>query len=195
VRKIKYKITEKNRLESITQSFTQSYFFVPLQTYNDFQILQHSGYLSIEKFIIEVLESFAGHAPKDVILLFKHHPVDRGRKDYSQFISDQAWLLGIQKRVHVVHDVYLPDCLANAQGTVTINSTVGLSSIYHKTPVITLGYALYDIEGLTNKGVALDDFWNHQQLPDMVLYQKFRGYLVYTTQLNGSFYGKMPNFE
>jgi capsular polysaccharide export protein len=195
VRKIKYKITEKNRLESITQSFTQSYFFVPLQTYNDFQILQHSGYLSIEKFIIEVLESFAGHAPKDVILLFKHHPVDRGRKDYSQFISDQAWLLGIQKRVHVVHDVYLPDCLANAQGTVTINSTVGLSSIYHKTPVITLGYALYDIEGLTNKGVALDDFWNHQQLPDMVLYEKFRGYLVYTTQLNGSFYGKMPNFE
>jgi len=195
IRKQLYSFKEKGKLEKITNTFQKKYFFVPLQTHNDFQILKHSGYPSIEKFIIEVVESFAMHAPKDVCLMFKHHPVDRGRKDYSAFIEEQAAVYGVLKRVCVVHDVYLPDCLKNAVGTITVNSTVGLSSIYHGTPTLVMGQAIYDISGLTNHGVLLEEFWGNQLKPDPVLFEKYHRYLVYTTQLNGSFYGRLPSFE
>jgi len=195
LRKWYYRWSERGYRERIEGKRSSNYFFVPLQTHNDFQILEHSGYGSIEKFILEVLESFAHHAPKECWLVFKHHPVDRGRKEYSAFITDQARQLGIAERICVMHDVHLPTCLKHALGTVTINSTVGLSSLYHRTPTITLGNAIYDIEGLTCKGMALDDFWRGQHAPDAELLEKYRRYLILTTQLNGSFYGSMPDFD
>jgi len=78
-------------------------------------------------------------------------------------------------------------------GTVTINSTVGLTSIGYGIPTITLGDAIYDIEGLTNKGISLRKFWHSHKKPDEELYTKFRQYLIQTTQLNGAFYGDMPD--
>jgi capsular polysaccharide export protein len=194
-RKYAYKLSEAGYLEKIEAELSKKYYFVPLQTYNDFQILEHSSYKSVEKFIIEVLESFASFAPKDKLLIFKHHPVDRGRKNYKKFIMEQAELFGVESRIEVVHDVYLPSCLQHAIGTVTINSTVGMSSLLHDTPTITLGNAIYDIEGLTCKGMRLDEFWHKQVVPDEELYKKYRNYLVQTTQLNGSFYGEMPKFD
>jgi capsule polysaccharide modification protein KpsS len=139
------------------------------------------------------LESFAHHAPKETHLIFKHHPVDRGRKNYNTFIAEQATLLGINTRVLTLHDVHLPTCLQHALGTVTINSTVGLTSIGHGIPTITLGNAIYDIKGLTNKGTSLRKFWHQHKKPDQALYIKFKQYLIQTTQLNGSFYGLMPD--
>ena len=194
-RKQKYKLTEKDLIQRLVLEREKQYFFVPLQTHNDFQILQHSGYGSLEKFIIQVIESFAQFAKQEDFLLFKHHPVDRGRRDYTAFIQRQSAQYGIETRVDVVHDLHLPTCLQNAKGTITINSTVGLSSIFHGTPVLTLGYALYDIRGLTNKGKPLKDFWHSQEAPDSLLFEKYRRYLIQNTQLNGSFYGKIPRFE
>lgn len=191
-RKVLFSFKEKKYLKYIKEDISKNYYFVPLQTHNDFQILQHSGYRSLEKFIIEVLESFALHAPSKTFLLFKHHPVDRGRKNYQDFILEQAELLEIEKRIIVVHDVYLPTCLQHAKATITINSTVGLTSIGYNIPTITLGNAIYDIEGLTAKGISLDSFWTKHQKPDAVLFQKFRNYLIQKTQLNGSFYGRFP---
>ena len=127
-----------------------------------------------------------------VKLIFKHLPLDRGRKNYKNFICEQAQKLRISDRVLVVHEVHLPTCLQHALGTVTINSTVGLSSLYHGTATIALGNAIYDIEGLTNKNKKLKEFWKNPQKPDMKLLAKFRHYLIETTQLNGSFYGLMP---
>jgi capsular polysaccharide export protein len=193
LRKWYYRWSERKRVRWI-EAEAGNYFFVPLQTYNDFQILEHSGYGAIEKFIGEVLDSFARCAPEGVQLVFKHHPVDRGRKNYTAFILRHAELFNISKRVHVLYDVHLPTLLKNAVGTVTINSTVGLSSLYHGTPTITLGNAIYDIEGLTCRGMDLDGFWREQRAPDRELFEKYRRFLIQSTQLNGSFYGEMPDF-
>lgn len=190
-RKVIYHFFEQQYVKEIENALSKKYFFVPLQTYNDFQILQHSNYGSIEKFIIEVLESFSQNVEKDIWLIFKHHPVDRGRKNYRSFIMEQAEALGIETRILVFHDVYLPICLENTKGTITINSTVGLTSIGYNIPTITLGKAIYDIKGLTNKK-SLKDFWKDPETPNPELYQKFSNYLIQTTQLNGSFYGKFP---
>ena len=192
LRKGLYKFTESRYPALITGALSKRYFFVPLQTHNDFQILQHSNYRSIEKFVIEVLESFARHAPKDSYLIFKHHPVDRGRKNYRGFILKQAELLDINDRILVFHDVYLPSCLKHAIGTVTINSTVGLTSIGYGIPTMVMGDAVYDIEGLTNKDVSLRKFWHQHKKPDPILYKKYTHHLIKQTQLNGSFYGCFP---
>jgi len=189
LRKIYYTQRDKKYIPLIEGKFSKNYFFVPLQTHNDFQILQHSNYGSIETFIHEVLTSFASNADASVMLMFKHHPIDRGRKNYTKMICTEAKKLGIEKRVLVVHDLHLPTCLKNTLGTVTINSTVGLSSLYHGSPTIALGNAIYDIEGLTNKGKKLNKFWTNPLAPDVTLVKKFRQYLIENTQLNGSFYG------
>jgi capsular polysaccharide export protein len=98
----------------------------------------------------------------------------------------------VSNRVHAVHDAHLPTCLKNAVGTVTINSTVGIQSLYHGTPTIALGKALYDIGGLTCKGMPLDRFWSEHHPPDQSLFRKFRRHLIEQTQLSGSFYGGFP---
>ncbi len=191
-RKIKYKNRDKKITQKLKDELSKKYYFVPLQTSTDFQIKEHSKYNNIEEFIEEVLVSFARNAPRDKLIVFKHHPMDRGRKDYTKFINSLSKKIKIDNRVIITFEIHLPTALSNAIGTVTVNSTVGLSSIYHKTPTITLGEALYDIEGLTCKGLTLDEFWDNYIKPDYDLFKKFRAFLIENTQLNGGFYGRFP---
>ena len=187
-RKYIYKIKEKNLNKKCMKEFSKKYYFVPLQTHGDFQIITHSEYKSIEDFIEKVMLSFSRNAPKNTFLVFKHHPVDRGRKNYEKFINNFAIKLNIKDSVIITWDVHLPTFLKNAIGTVVINSTVGLSSLYHKTPTICLGEAIYDIEGLTSKGIGIDNFWKNYKKVDMELFRKYRAYLIITTQINSNFY-------
>jgi capsular polysaccharide export protein len=192
LRKLIYPFFENRYMPLLKGKYSKRYYLVPLQTHNDFQVLQHSDYLSIEKFIIEVIESFSKNADDESFLLFKHHPVDRGRKNYREFITRQAEIYGVSERIFVVHDLYLPTLLEHSRAVVTINSTVGLTALGFGIPTITLGNAIYDIEGLTCRAMKLDDFWNSYEEPDGALYEKYVNYLIDKTQLNGSFYGLFP---
>jgi capsular polysaccharide export protein len=192
-RKLVYKFTERGLLEKLTKQEYKNYYFVPLQTYNDFQIIEHSNFSSIEVFIETVLHNFAQFSPSHTLLVIKHHPVDRGKRNYRDLINKISQKLQIEKRVITVHDLHLPSCLKSAIGTITINSTVGISSLYHNTPTIALGNAIYDIEGLTCKDMSLNNFWKEHKKPDKELFTKFSQYLIDKTQLNGSFYGRFPS--
>ncbi len=193
VRKSIYKLTEKSIEKILFMQEEGNYYFVPLQTYNDFQVTEHSHFNSMEEFISTVIKSFSKSSPKKTKLVIKHHPMDRGRRNYTSYIKTISEKYGVAHRVISAHDIHLPSCLKSAKGTVTINSTVGLSSLYHGTATIVLGRAIYDIEGLTCKHMSLDAFWNHATKPDKKLYEAFRHYLVKHTQLNGSFYGRFPD--
>jgi len=182
-RKYKYKILEKNSLQKILKT---KYFFVPLQTYNDFQVKIHSPFDSIEEFIEVVLNSFAKNSDKYIV--FKHHPMDRGRKDYKKFIINLAKKYQIENKIFITYDLHLPTLLKNSLGTITINSTVGLQALHHNCPVKVLGDAIYDIKYLTYQN-NLDKFWNNPTKPNKKLYIKFRNYLIKNTQINGNFYG------
>jgi hypothetical protein len=48
--------------------------------------------------------SFSKHASTDKSIVIKHHPIDRGRVDYSKFIADLSQELNIANRVKVVHE-------------------------------------------------------------------------------------------
>jgi capsular polysaccharide export protein len=165
------------------------YFAVALQVYNDSQVTTHSDYADVRDFITEVVASFAADAEPRHHLVFKHHPMDRGQRDYRRLIERLCLEHGVAGRVHYVHDVHLPSLIRHSRGVVMINSTVGLSTLYHYKPLKVMGRALYDMEGLTFQG-QLAQFWTAPPHFDRDLWRRFRSYLITQTQLNGAFYGR-----
>ena len=192
-RKVFYAIKEKEILKKLTGPLSKKFYLVPLQVHNDSQVSAHSNFDSVEDFIRKVIASFANDAARDHFLVLKHHPMDRAYRDYGKLILQLSAENGLGERVIYVHDLHLPSLLKHALGTVVINSTVGFSALFHSTPVKVCGRAVYDLEGLTFQG-SLEEFWKNGQttVVDRVVFQWFKNYLIETTQLNGSFYGRLP---
>ena len=186
---------DKQLERRLTTELSERYFLVSLQVYNDSQITFHSDYADIVDFIDEVMTSFAtylkSHPDKNHHLVLKHHPLDRAHRQYGALIQALAKNLSIDGRVHYGCDMHLPSLIRHSLGMVTINSTTGLQSIYHRKPTKVMGRAIYDVEKLTDQQ-SLDEFWQHPIAPDHEYYLQFREYLIEQTQLNGSFYGRSP---
>lgn len=191
IRKQVYKISEKEEVEFVLESKKQ-YFALILQVHNDTQIKNHFKGKRIENFIKNSIRSFAQHSKPQHFLVIKHHPMDRGYKNYQIFIKRQARKYNVKERVIYLHDIHLPDFLHNALGCIVINSTTGLSSILHKCPTKVCGRSFYDIEGLTFQG-PLSKFWSSAKKfkINQQLYTNFREYLIDHNQINGSFYGTL----
>ncbi len=186
-RKLKYRVTERRTARTFLGGDAPPFFLVPLQVHQDTQVLVHSPFPSIEAFVAGVIQSFARHAPDAALLVVKHHPLDRGYRDYAALIRQQAQALGIGHRVKYLHDWSLPCLLRHCLGVVTINSTVGLSALHHGRPVKALGRSIYDMPGLTHQG-ALDEFWTTPGEVDHELFLRFRAWLLRNIQVTGSFY-------
>ncbi len=186
-RKYLYKFTEK-KLNQKIYSLEKKYFLAILQVYNDTQIKHHYK-KSIEEFIEELILSFANHARAKSYLIFKHHPMDRGYRNYSKLINGLSQKYHVEGRIFYVHDTYLPTLLKNALGCITINSTVGLSAILEGCPTKVCGNAFYNFEGLAYPK-KLQFFWReaHAYKPNPSLVLNFKNYLLNTNQFNGNFY-------
>lgn len=182
-----YAFRERKLLAQLSGPLAKRYFLVPLQVHRDAQVTVHSEFRHVGDFIRYVIASFAREAPGRLHLVLKHHPMDRGFRDHGRLIRKAARDLGVAHRVHYVHDLHLPTLLRHARGTVVINSTVGLSSLLHGTPVKTHGKAVYNLPGLVHQG-SLAGFWNKPEPIDRRLHNEFRRYLIARTQINGSFY-------
>ena len=191
MRKLQYRRRDRHMLDELLPQFDGNYFVCPLQVHCDMQVVEHSKYNSIEHFIGDVLMSFAQHAPSNKAIVFKHHPMDRAYTDYSMLFANLVSELGLQGRVFYVHDVCLPTLLKHAQGTVLINSTVGMSSLFHGTPVKTLGTAIYGGSGLASQ-LPLPAFWRTNEMVDETTFMRFRALLIATNQVNGNLYRKLP---
>ncbi|EAI0889753.1 capsule biosynthesis protein [Campylobacter coli] len=186
-RKYLYKLTEK-KLNQKIYSLEKKYFLAILQVYNDTQIKHHYR-KSIEEFIEELILSFANHARAKSYLVFKHHPMDRGYRNYSKLINELSQKYHVEGRIFYVHDTYLPTLLKKALGCITINSTVGLSAILEGCPTKVCGNAFYNFEGLAYPK-KLQFFWReaHAYKPNPSLVINFKNYLLNTNQFNGNFY-------
>ncbi|SOY63384.1 capsule biosynthesis protein [Cupriavidus taiwanensis] len=186
-RKQVYRWQERPLREQLLANDHPHFFLVPLQVYNDSQIRTHSPWRRIEDFIEWTAHSFAQHAPADSVLVFKHHPMDRGHTDYAALVDACAKRFSAEGRIVYIHDAHLPSLLHRCIGLVTVNSTTGLQALFHRVPVIALGRCFYAKPGLTYQG-PLDAFWNDPGAADMRVYTRFRNYLVRVSQINSSFY-------
>lgn len=163
------------------------YFIFPLQLNSDSQIVVHSPFEGVRHAIDQVISSFAQHAPSKAWLVIKNHPLDTGLIDYRRYATSLAREYSMEDRLVFMDAGHLPSLLENAQGAVVVNSTVGLSALHHRCPLIALGTAIYNMDDLTWQG-GIDDFWTQAHAPDMNLYQTFLDYVVHKTQINGDFY-------
>jgi capsular polysaccharide export protein len=185
-RKAYYKVKERSIQHELTGPLSKRFFIVPLQVHND------AEFPSVVGFICSVVASFATHAPEDTVLVIKHHPMDRGYNDYTGLLRRLGRKFGIEGRLMYVHDLHLPSLLNHARGTVLINSTVGLSALFHNCPLKVCGDAIYAMKGLVYQG-SLDTFWvgAADMKIDYELFRRFRSHVIETTQVNGSFYKRL----
>jgi capsular polysaccharide export protein len=192
-RKAYYRVAERGVEKKLIGGLSKQFYLVPLQVYNDAQICVHSEFESVEQFIRHVVQSFAQHAPAGTTLVIKQHPMDRAYSDYRLLISTLAVHYGLGDRLLYIHDQHLPSLLDHARGVIVVNSTVGLSALIHNAPLKVCGQSIYALKGLVYQG-SLDSFWGdaeHFHI-DRTLFDHFRSYLVDRTQLNGSFYKRLP---
>ncbi|MFJ1253072.1 capsule biosynthesis protein [Cupriavidus sp. CuC1] len=182
----RHKVEADKVIERLLAS-KQPYYVFPLQLNSDSQIQVHSPFEGVRQAIERVMTSFASHAPADARLVIKNHPLDTGLIDYRKFSRELARSLDMADRFDFIDAGHLPTLLDHARGVVVVNSTVGLSALHHRRPLMTLGTAIYDMAGMTWQG-ELDNFWLEAEGPDMSLYQAFLDYLLHHTQINGDFY-------
>lgn len=190
-RRLKNYIFEDRRFQKLLRLNSKKYFIFALQVHNDSQIQTHSDLKSVELYIKKVIENFGTYASKDQHLVIKHHPMDRGYRNYSKLIEKCAIKNNVKGRLHYFCDIHFPSLLKHSLGMVTVNSTTGLQALFHHIPVKVLGHAIYNLPRLTNQ-YLLKYFWSKPGEVDTIYFNYFKNELINHSQLNGAFYGKSP---
>jgi capsular polysaccharide export protein len=166
------------------------YFVFPLQLDADAQVRRYSPFSGMREGIGHVIASFADHAPSDVHLLIKNHPLDNGLINYARFIEDFSQACGVRDRVHFLEDGDAMAMMKESNGVVLLNSTIGLSALQADTAVYCIGKAIYAMPGLavSEPYQALDSFWSMPTKPDQKILKAFVKVLKVQTLVNGNFY-------
>lgn len=162
------------------------FFLFPLQLNSDFQIVQHSPFKGMEPAIRHVLNSFARHAPPDVMLAIKEHPLDLGVIDWRRVVERLARSMGLAHRVAFLEHGDLQALVKRSRGMVTVNSTSGTLALTAGKPVKVLGNAVYDMACITDQQ-SLDTFWCAPVAPDAISYDAFCRVLGERCLLPGAF--------
>ncbi|MBK17120.1 MAG: hypothetical protein CMK49_03785 [Prochlorococcus sp. SP3034] len=191
IRKYIYMIEEYKIKKNIGKR--KNFFLVVLQVSKDSQIVEGSDFNNIENFIKYVIASFKKANIKDCQLVIKHHPRDRGYNNYKKLINTEIKNNQLKERIIYIHDLKIASLLRNkkCKGSIMINSSVGIQSLFHNVPVKVFGKAIYDIDGLTDKK-NLEEFLQKPSPPNQELFKKYFNYILQTTQINGNFDGYFP---
>lgn len=163
------------------------YVLFPLQLDSDAQIRIHSPFVGIADALKTVIQSFAAHAPADLRLLVKEHPLDNGVRDWAQETADIARKFKVADRVDYLVGGDIEAIAAAARGMVTINSTTGTLGLALGVPVVVLGHAIYDLPDITCQN-GLDDFWANPTPPDAQSFAAFRRVLIDRCLIPGGFF-------
>jgi len=167
----------------------EPYMLFPLQLDSDAQIRLHSSFAGIADALRMVITSFAANAPANLRLVVKEHPLDNGVRDWRLETATLVALHGIADRVDYLESGDIVPVAQRSKGMVTINSTSGTLALALDVPVITLGQAVYDIEGITFQG-RLDDFWRDPGKPDAETFAAFRRVLIDRCLVAGGFFSE-----
>ena len=192
-KRIPLKFLKKNNEEiTINNLIMQNkfYYFLPLQLNSDAQIRTHSNFSNIAHMLATVLQSFAHHAKDDSLLVIKNHPFDTGLINYKHIVKKLCYKYNIRlDRVLYIENGHIPTLINHAKGVVLVNSTVGMSALFHECPTIALGESIYSLPNLTYQE-SLDSFWLNFYKPNIKLYRKLELFLMENNQINGNFYTK-----
>ncbi|MEP1444056.1 MAG: capsular biosynthesis protein [Hyphomicrobiales bacterium] len=181
------KQAEQTVADLVANKNERPYFVYALQLNTDYQIRSHSPFEHQDGALDLVFQSFKRNADKDAHIVVKQHPLDAGMINWSHVVRRLAKENGIEDRVIFIDGGNLDVLLKNSLGLVIVNSTVGTSALAFGIPYITLGAAIFDIEGLSFQGF-IDDFWVNRKPPDAELSAAFLKTIKATIQVPGGFY-------
>lgn len=163
------------------------FFLLCLQIDYDTQIRLHSKYKDMNEVLLDVMSSFAENALDHTLLLVKNHPLNIGVYNHRANTRKAAASYGITDRVAYIEFGDLTALLRAARGVIVVNSTVGPSALFQGCPVIALGKAFYDMDGLTHQG-GLHTFWTRPEQPNPDLVHAFQRVLATTVCINGCYF-------
>lgn len=130
----------RNRKQQACAALPEKYIFVPFQVPHDTQIVSHSPWIdSMEALYHQVIQCLDEIGDPSLKAVFKEHPT--WPKHYTSLYeqSDKGLFANANNTQELID---------NAVGVITINSTVGLEGLLLDKPVITVGEACYNIDGL-----------------------------------------------
>lgn len=142
---------------------------------------------------MESLKSFAQSAPPRHRLVFKIHPLERGHSRDHQLVRQTARMLGIEDRVDVLDAGSLGLLTRHAAGMITINSTSGISAIYHGVPLMVVGEAFYANDELATCAHGkpdFDAFWAGGHVADEGLRRRYLSWIRHACLKPGDFYAR-----
>ncbi|TWG99909.1 capsular polysaccharide export protein [Mesorhizobium sp. J18] len=178
-------------IERLLEIYDSRYFLVPLQVSADSQLSRSAYGWNSMRLIIETLRSFARSAPKTHRLVFKIHPLERGHSNARQLVREIAEALGVGDRVDVVETGSIGLLTRHSAGMITINSTSGLSAIYHGAPLLVIGNALYANEALATCAHGAPDFnafWAGGPVADVETRRRYLAWIAWEALIPGDFY-------
>lgn len=149
------------------------YIFCPFQVHNDTQILLNSPWVRNMFDFYQLIESAIPFLPDNYSFVVKEHPSDK--VSYPE--------LHLKNEKIVFANGNDTECLINqSEAVLTVNSTVGIEALMLGTPVITVGDAFYNIDGLVthcNHQDELNEVISKTNKPsiDADLVNKFIAYL------------------
>ncbi|MCF3640949.1 hypothetical protein LXM94_13305 [Rhizobium sp. TRM95111] len=178
-------------IEKLLEHHDHKYFVIPLQVHDDSQLGRAAGSWNNQKLILKSIVSFARNAPPGYQLVFKIHPMERGHSRDWQFIRQVSLLNDVADRVHILDGGSLGLLTRHAAGMVTINSTSGLSAIFHGIPLAVMGQALYrhpELAYCITKGIDLDSFWTRDKVAPAELRKTYLAWVKDNCLEAGDFY-------
>lgn len=160
-------------------NINEEYIFVPFQVSRDTQIFYHSPRIKtmeelLDK-VVAAVKRYNEENKRNIKIIVKEHPEDMSRNSYKQLKQKYKDEVTFIKKYRM--DKLLKHCLA----VITINSTVGLEALAHHKKVITLGDALYNIDGIVERCHDPNRLFNSLQkvLASPLLTDKVARFLYY----------------
>ena len=174
------------------------YHLVALQLETDMQSRFQSNGWKKADLIYETIESFANNGFSENHLVFKVHPLERGHYNHKKIIQKIAENFGVEDRVSTIQTGSIGQWIKHSSGIITINSTSGLSAIYHGVPILLLGNAIYNhhqlVYRLSNKN-DLDEFWSAEVKVNQDDRMAYLTWLKAKACSKGDFYSQLGNNE
>ena len=123
--------------------------FIPLQLYDDANLLQYSHYNTVEDVILDILPKLfkAGYT-----CVFKEHPCSpiRAGSNYANLKAkvtalaypNVCWLTAEDSSLSNAKLYQMADVV------ITVNSSAGFEALFYNKPVVVLGDAVYKVQGV-----------------------------------------------
>lgn len=178
-------------IEHLLEHYDRRYFLVPLQVASDSQMGKAARGWNSQRLIAETIASFAKDCEGSYRLVFKVHPLERGHANVRNLVEQTAAVFGVADRVDLIENGSLGLLARHAAGMVTINSTSGLSAIFHGTPLLVIGDAIYAHPQLATVARGKPDFaafWRDRFVADADLRRRYLSWLRQNALVAGDFY-------